>query len=412
MRYRLDQAREAMTNGDLALAERQLAWALEDNPADAIVLAQLAIIYLYQHRVDDALTVSGRALEVDPKCVEAQLARATALRMSGQAEEAMRFLRAALADRPESAEIQEALMMTLLATGEYEASLSLAERAMGEGRDSELLRRVRTETLSALGRSGEARVSAEEGVSRSPDDPVALLQAGILAMHEGDDARSKVHFTRVLALEPYNEIAREGLLEGLRRRRLYYRLLIRVTEWMEQMPRVRRWGLMAALMLTLRFVRGHGERLPQLQSGRAGLVTLYLALVYLTWVCRPLSDLLLRTDPAGRELLSDAQREASTFAGLCLALALVSTATFVWTGNNTALIAGIVSTGLVIPIGGLRLRRHRILESLGGLAALSGGGAAVAELSGFHGVALLTMTLFGFLLATFTLAVPMFPDHE
>jgi len=99
---RLDYLNEALAlerQGDFNAALTSYRLALRDNPIDARVLQNMAIIFTKTQQLDEAIRHYQRALSVDPNLAGAHYGLAFLLLKRGETGEAVRHLKAFL-DRP------------------------------------------------------------------------------------------------------------------------------------------------------------------------------------------------------------------------------------------------------------------------------------------------------------------------
>jgi hypothetical protein len=82
------------------------------------------------------------------------------------------------------------------------------------------------------------------------------------------------------------------------------------------------------------------------------LLGAYIAFALLTWLARPLFDLLLRFSKFGRLALSADQTRASNAIGACLLAGLASTIAWLALDNAVFLIMGIFFGLLMLPVAG------------------------------------------------------------
>jgi len=91
---------------------------------------------------------------------------------------------------------------------------------------------------------------------------------------------------------------------------------------------------------------------PELAPFLWPLYGVYLAFVLMTWVARPLFDLLLRLDPVGRVALSKKQVRASNWVGAALLLAISGLAVALLTGAPSFYMLAAGAGMMTMPIAG------------------------------------------------------------
>lgn len=183
---RLAEGCAALRRGDLVLAEGALRAAARSLPLDPEPARWLGTLALARGELETARDNYRRALELRPGHLAATLGLSDALAELGQLEEALALLDRLEAPEPLALiEIRRGLIFERLervddARAAYRRAIELAP-ALAEPRNN----------LAALERdAGDLALAWQlqsEAVERSPDDPVMLLNAGLLAIQRGYD---------------------------------------------------------------------------------------------------------------------------------------------------------------------------------------------------------------------------------
>lgn len=126
------------------ISENEYRKAIELSPNYADAYMGLSLLYIVLGRLDESLTISARAIELDPLSVAIHIARGTALLRIGQIQEARRhFLRAHELETSFS-EAQWLIGQTYILEGNNEKGIFEIKKALDQSADSVMI-------LSAMG---------------------------------------------------------------------------------------------------------------------------------------------------------------------------------------------------------------------------------------------------------------------
>jgi predicted O-linked N-acetylglucosamine transferase (SPINDLY family) len=211
----------------LAEAEGLYAKARSASPDDFDVLHLSGLLAHQQGRSSDAVSLLGRALELNPGSTACELRLGLALLARGDAAEAEKRLRAALRRDPSVADGWEGLALCLKLQDRLEEAVDCHGRVVAI-RPSDATGWCNLGlTLSSLGRIGEAIGCHERALSADPHS-VAARFGRAQALHQGlRVAEAVTEFERVIAKAPERVEARSyrlvalHYLDGVSRERMY-----------------------------------------------------------------------------------------------------------------------------------------------------------------------------------------------
>ncbi len=348
----LERARLLMDHHRPGMAAEELRRALRDLPEDPVLHAYLALCL-----AEDPATLAEAQVKAlwatayDPASPLAWFALAAVERRRGRGKEVERALRIALGLNPEAPGLFAELASLLLAQERPRAALEEADRGLALDPDHVGCLVVRGGALARLGRHDAAGEAYAGALSRSPEDPAVHGGAGWALLRRGDSAGAADRFREALRLDPAAGRAQDGLMEALRARNPVYRALLRASFRVPDLGTGARalavvCGVVAVCVLE---IARHEADLPAILV--LPLEIAVVAVVFLSWTARSLSDLLLFSDPLARQTLSRAQRigavgmAASLLAGAVLGLLALAGA-----GGGLAFAAAVAAL-YTIPIG-------------------------------------------------------------
>src|SRR5690606_32575690 len=130
------------------------------------------------------------------------------------------------------------------------------------------------------------------------------------------------HFRESLRLDPTNDWAKAGLVEGLKASNFIYAWMLRYFLWMQGLSPGARWGIILGGYFGSRMLNGLAKANPALAPWVFPILLLYIVFAVMTWLAAPIFNLLLFLHPLGRHALGTDQKAQASWVGACLAIAL------------------------------------------------------------------------------------------
>lgn len=304
----LTRAQLLMEARRFRLAEAELRHALRDHPESAQIHAYLALCLAEDPaRAREARETALWATAYDPLLPAAWYALSLVERRHGTWEAAERPARIALGLAPEHPGLLVNLAQLMLARERYREGLEFAERALAVAPDDVEALTAAGTLRSRMGRHAEAEADFARALARAPDDPTVHGNAGWAALRRGDNAAALRHFRASLQREPGDPRTQNGLLEALRARNAVYRAFLRVALRLFWVHPHLKWVAIAAAVIGVAYAAVLDLPRPMVLALQAAII----AAAVFTWTARPLADLLMLSDPAGRAVLDPAQKVAA-----------------------------------------------------------------------------------------------------
>ena len=276
-------AQLALTRLEMAGERRRALEAIDSavglEADNALYHAYRSLILSRLDRDRDAVQAAEAAIGLDPEQVVGWLAKASALSSRSEWAGAEAAAVLALELDPDNANAQNQLAMILRAQGKLEA----ADRGTG--------RRL----------------------ARDPEDPMAHANAGWSALQRRDVVVAEKHFREALRLDPEFEYARVGLRESFKARSGFYRLFLRWMFFLQRFSQGQRILIFIGIYLAFKFGR---VILAQVHPvAVAVLVTVYLVLVFSSFLASGGSHFLLLLDRNARFALNRGEKLDGLFVG-------------------------------------------------------------------------------------------------
>lgn len=208
---------EAQT-GDLASAEGKLKEYINpdrpDVPEAPLVWEALADSYLRVNRDNEAETLLDKLLAKEPNNILALYLKGRLLAKTSRGDEAKIVLERVLQLQPNHLEAHNDLSRLLLLFEPAAALEHIRFLRARQPRDSSLKFR-HLQCCKALGQTEEAIELLDELLAEAPDDPLLLVERGILASEMSDAVGAEKWLRKVLVLDPNHHEANYRLAQAL-----------------------------------------------------------------------------------------------------------------------------------------------------------------------------------------------------
>ncbi len=298
-----------------AEAEPELRHALSLEPENPIAHALLAICLMRLKRTDDALREAATAIHTGPDNPFGHYAMAMIRDDRDEHPQAVEAIDEALHLQPDNALFHGMRAGILLQMNQSQESLASAERGLAIDAENDLCGAYRTMALIQLNRTDEALAASGNILQNNPNNALAHAQTGWTCLHRDNPAQAREHFREALRLDPESDWARDGMLEALKTRSPFYRIMLRYFLWMSRLRSRVQWGIILAIWVVAQGLGSIGDRSPAAAMVVHILLGLYFIFLYLTWVAQPLSDATLLFNRDGWVALPKDRRRLAMVVG-------------------------------------------------------------------------------------------------
>jgi tetratricopeptide (TPR) repeat protein len=304
---------------DEAVAELRRALAAEPNEAELHAL--LAYCLLELDSLEEATSEAEAAVGLAPHFAFPFYVLARVWQERNHPDRAMTAIDEAIRINPEDADYHAFKAGLHYNASRWRDALSEAETGLHFDAEHVQSNNLRAMALVKLGRKEEAGATIDAALAREPDNSWTHANKGwslLEARHTGDALQ---HFRESLRLDPTNNYARAGLVEGLKARNPIYGLFLRYLLWMAKLPPRTQMGVVIGGYIGFRMVRTIAADNPGLAPYLNPLLYAYMVFAWFTWLAQPVFNLLLRLHPLGKHALSADQRRETNWFGLTVATA-------------------------------------------------------------------------------------------
>ncbi len=368
----LQRAQMLLAQSRYELAEKELRRGLAEDPDDPTLHAMLAICLSEQKtQRPEALASARRAVSLSPDASHVHYVLASVLHDQDQEQQAESAAREAIRLDPEDPDNFSMLAAILLDRRQWKDALSTAETGLALDAEDIACNNIRALALTKLGRRKEAGATIRQALARDPENAVTHANMGWTCLEDGETKPAMEHFREALRLDPDSEWARAGIVEALRARHFLYRIVLKYFFWMSRLSGRAQWGVIIGLYVAFRLLRGVEKSRPELGPYVQPFLYLYLAFFVMTWMARPLFNLLLRLNRFGRLALSDRETSASNWVGALLLGGLGFLGLYAWTASFILVLPAVYCLAMLLPVNAAisatrpRTRRLLLLYTIG-----------------------------------------------
>jgi tetratricopeptide (TPR) repeat protein len=293
---------------------------LTDDPQNARAQAMLSLCSMHLKRWKEAIKAAREAISLDPNEVLAHHALAVIMLNANRVDEAEQAIRNALELDPEDSDLWHVLGSCQVHRQRYQPALEAAERGLQLDPGHSDCRNLRSLCLMKLGRLEAAREGLREELAENPENPDTLANMGFACLHGRKHREALEHFKEALRIDAEHEYARAGLMEGLRANYPVYGLILRFFLWLSGFSREAQQAILLGMWLGETALVHLARQYPVLRPFVRPFIIVYTMFAYLTWVAKPLTNLMLRFNRYGKLVLNKDEIDQSTLVAGCLGL--------------------------------------------------------------------------------------------
>jgi tetratricopeptide (TPR) repeat protein len=335
------------------LAERELTQELAVDPDNSMAHSLLALCLSkrkeYQRATEEAQTAVG----LMPDLAFAHYALASVYDDRDRLKEAQSAIAEAIQLEPDNADYLALQSSISLQRGHWQAALDAAERGLEADAEHVGCNNFRALALVKLGREEEAGATIAQTLATDPDNPITHANQGWAYLEQSEPDKALEHFREALRLDPNSEWARAGVVEALKARNVFYRLMLRYFLWMSKFSSAAQWGIVLLIFFGQRALRGLAKADPRLAPFIIPLLIVIGLFILSTWLAVPFFNLLLSFNRDGRLALSRDQLVGARSIGAWMGLAILTLLAGLLIPSGLVIIAGFCLGLLLFPLAGV-----------------------------------------------------------
>ena len=319
----LQRARLLFQQGRIKDAEKEIGYALRENPEDADALMLLAECKIDTKQFEEGLRLLQNAATYMPYYHRVYYLMAFCHYRKGDKDGAVGELKKAIELNPEASAYYGLYAYIMLDMRWYEEALQKANEGLAVYAEDLTCLNARSQALIRLKNKDEAYETIREALSVDPEDDFTHTNVGWIYLEKGKHTDARQHFREALRINPNNKRAKQGYKESLKARLLPYRWLLMFSLWLSAKSKQGRWATIIIIWASVRLLSG--------VTAFAGgdvfayvLIGLYVLFVIFSWVGASMANLVLLFTKEGRYVLSSIEKRTAGFVALLLGLSIIT----------------------------------------------------------------------------------------
>jgi len=330
-------------------AEKILRQLLAQEPTNIHYLALLAELNLQQDRIDKAESIIEDAIGLSPDTAHLYFMKSRIDIQKDKYDDAEKSIQQSITLDPYTADYFAWFANIKLARKQYEESLRLANQALEIDPEDLLALNVRSTVLIKLNRKEDAFATIEGALRNDPNNAYTHANYGWGLLEKGDHKKALKHFKEALKNDPNFEYAQRGMIEALKATNPVYRVFLKYSFWIGNMPAKYQWGILLGLWFGNQALNKLADVNPGLRPVLVPVIILLALFAFSTWVIKPISNLFLRFNAYGKFLLTRNEKISSNFVGGSLAVFLAGLIAFFALKEQSYLAISIFGFAMMVP---------------------------------------------------------------
>ncbi len=286
MSNRYERARLLAEQGRYDLAMQEAASYLAEHPNSSRSYTLVSFCHSKKGEHKQAVSQAQRALGLAPDDDFCHFALARAHYYGSNLKEAETAIATALNIDPDDPDYHAQAAMVFHEQRKFNKALNSAKAGLQLDPNNSTCRNMQIITLLETNGISEAEQIVEQALRLTPDSAFAHTAQGWVALHHSNDVIARKAFREALRIKPDSQWARQGMIEALKAKNLFYRWVLRYDLWLKGLGSAQRMLLIGILIF-----------IPPLRG-------LYLLLLIPGIAVKAIASLMLRFDPYGKLLLN------------------------------------------------------------------------------------------------------------
>lgn len=338
---------------------------LSIEPDDFFSKYYLALCYLNIDDFNKAEELVKSILATNPDFSNAHYLNSILSYNNDKLDEAIKHIDIAISIDPYDADFFGHKALIFLAKKQYKTALKNADEGLKIDAKNLHCLNTRTQALTKLKRKEEAFETLQNTLSDNPEDNFTHANAGWTNLEIGNHKEAKNHFKEALSRDPNDEYARQGMVQAIKSKNIFYRGFLKYAFWIEKQSKSNQWFIIIGIYLAYRF-----SHILLKNSSLSFLVPIlviaYMLFVFGSWLINPISNAILLFNNYGKYLLDRKDKESGIILLSLLSISLISIILFYTLANQTFLTISLTSLVAILPMTHSRqfLNKNSALISL------------------------------------------------
>jgi len=349
----LERASQLVAHKRFDDAEKHLkeVLAIDPHQIDAICLLAICKSELHQH--DEALTLIKQAIRQQPDNDYFLYLHALFSFQKEDLKEAKKFALNAISFNPHQADYFGLLASININQKDWTLALENANKGLEIDAENLTCLNTRSTALFKLDKKLEAFSTIQEALNQDPENDYTHTNMGWGLLEKGDHKKALEHFREALKLNPENNNAKAGLVQGLKARYLFYRIFLMYAFWIGNLKGKLQWAVILGFYFGSKILRMIASENQALEPFITPIIILYSLFALSTWIITPLSNLFLRLNVYGRYALTEEEIKSSNLVGLSFAIGVLGTICYLFNPDFLFAMIGFFGVTMMIPLSSI-----------------------------------------------------------
>ena len=348
---RLSKVEILIQQKKFAQAEKLLSDLLGEDSNNIHFLALLAEVNLQQDKFDNANSIINNAIGLSPDAPHLFYIKSRVAIQQDKLSEAEKIIKQAIELDPYDVDYFALLANIKLGRRQFEDALQTANRALEIDSENLLALNTRSTALNKLNKSKESFETIEGALRVDPNNAYTQANYGWGLLEKGDHKKALEHFKEALSNDPTFDYAQSGMLEALKATNPVYRMFLKYSFWMSNLPTKYQWGVIIGFYLAFRTLKAVARNNEALQPYFTPLIIALALIAFSTWVIAPISNLFLRFNKYGQLLLDKKEKLSSNFVALSLGAFIVGLLLYFVLSDEKMLTVAVFGFAMMLPLG-------------------------------------------------------------
>ena len=312
-----------MENERYDQALKLLYAARASNPEMALFPALIATCLAHTDQLREALKEIEHSVGLEPDNCYYHFERARILFLSNKNPQALEAIETALRIDSEDASFHALRGQIFKRMKQWDQARLASLRALELDPENEAAQPCLAFALQQLGQGEEASKAMLEAMKHNPESSYTMASQGNILMFQKKYKEAAVFFREALKLDPHCEPARYGIIEVLKAKNPFYRVVLRFNLWISKFSGNMVFAAIFIAWFLTKILRNLAKQYPSLEPYVTPILTVYLLVVAYLWFCDPISQFLLRLNRDGKYFLTPMERRGATLTGIWLSLSII-----------------------------------------------------------------------------------------
>lgn len=210
---------------------------------------------------------------------------------------------------------------------------------------------ARAKILSRLGKKSEAFTSIEQSLKENPEEFDSHVTAGLTNLETGNHKKAKEHFISALRLNPTEEGVKDGLIEAIKSKNIFYRWYLRFELWKASkglFQKIVFYFLFISSMIALYYL---STLLPKFgEVIMVALIGVVLVYLFRDWFMPQFGDFIATLDTDGRRILPKRNVASGVSFALLALIGVLCILVYLLLPYKLILGTGVTSLLLLLPV--------------------------------------------------------------